>query len=203
LPESIHGKRVALIASCYAGAAEAGESVVAPIRALGPEVDLLGPMPYTALNAMFDPLLPKGTLSYAKSDYFDGFTEGAIDEMIAWAERKPAPLSLTHLNHFGGAMGRIANDATPFAHRDAPFAFSQDAFWDDPATSAENIKWVQDYWQAMRAFSPRGAYVNFMADEGEDRIRESYRGNYDRLATLKRKYDPTNLFHLNQNIKPG
>ncbi len=203
LPESIHGKKVALIASCYAGAAEDGEAVVAPIRKLGPEVDLLGPMPYAMLNSMFDPLLPKGILSYSKSDYFDGFSEAAIDEMIAWADKKPAPLSLTHLNHFGGAIGRVANDATPFAHRDAPFAFSQDAFWDDPAESEANIKWVQDFWQAMRAFSPRGAYVNFMADEGEDRIRESYRGNYDRLVALKRKYDPTNLFHLNQNIKPN
>lgn len=203
LPESIHGKKVALIASCYAGKAEDGEAVVAPIRRLGPEVDLLGPMAYAMLNSMFDPLLPKGILSYSKSDYFDGFSEAAIDEMIAWADKKPAPLSLTHLNHFGGAMGRVANDATPFAHRDAPFAFSQDAFWDDPAESEANIKWVQGFWQAMRAYSPRGAYVNFMADEGEDRIRESYRGNYDRLVALKRKYDPTNLFHLNQNIKPN
>ena len=110
LPESIHGKRVALIASCYAGAAEGGESVVALIRALGPEVDLLGPMPYTALNAMFDPLLPKGTLSYAKSDYFDGFTEAAIDEMIAWAERKPAPLSLTHLSWSAWAVSYRSGD---------------------------------------------------------------------------------------------
>ena len=203
LPESIHGKKVALIATCYAGAAEDGEAVVAPIRTLGPEVDQLGPVPYAALNSMFDPLLPKGIFSYSKSDYFDRFSEAAIDEMIARADRKPAPLSLTHLNHFGGAIGRIANDATPFAHRDAPFAFSQDAFWDDPQESEANITWVKDFWQAMRAFSPRGAYVNFMADEGEDRIREAYGGNYDRLVALKRKYDPTNLFHLNQNIKPN
>ena len=202
LPESIHGQRVAIIAACYAGAAEAGEGVVAPIRALKPAVDLLAPLPYTALQSLFDPLFPKGIYSYSKSDYFDKIPAAMVDDMIAWAERKPTPLSFTHLNHFGGAMARVANDATPFAQRDATFAFSQDAFWERPEDTAANVKWVKDYWQAMRAYSPRGAYVNFMADEGEDRVRESYRGNYDRLVQIKRKYDPTNLFRLNQNIKP-
>ena len=202
LPESIHGQRVAIIAACYAGAAEAGEGVLAPIRALKPAVDLLAPLPYTALQSFFDPLFPKGIYSYSKSDYFDVIPTAMVDDMIAWAERKPAPLSITHLNHFGGAMARVANDATPFAQRDARFAFSQDAFWEGPKDTAANVQWVKDYWQAMRAYSPRGAYINFMADEGEDRLRESYRDNYDRLVQIKRKYDPTNLFRLNQNIKP-
>ena len=202
LPESLHGQPVVIIAACYAGAAKAGEGVVAPIRALKPAADMLGPLPYTGLQTMFDPLFPKGIYSYAKSDYFDVIPTAMVDDMIAWAERKPTPLSLTHLNHFGGAMSRVANDATPFAHRDAMFAFSQDAFWEGPEATAANVKWVKDYWQAMRAHSPRGAYVNFMADEGEDRVRESYRGNYDRLLQIKRKYDPANLFRLNQNIKP-
>ena len=202
LPESLHGQPVVIIAACYAGAAKAGEGVVAPIRALKPAADMLGPLPYTGLQTMFDPLFPKGIYSYAKSDYFDVIPTAMVDDMIAWAERKPTPLSLTHLNHFGGAMSRVANDATPFAHRDAMFAFSQDAFWEGPEATAPNVKWVKDYWQAMRAHSPRGAYVNFMADEGEDRVRESYRGNYDRLLQIKRKYDPANLFRLNQNIKP-
>ena len=125
-----------------------------------------------------------------------------VTDMIAWAERKPAPLSLTHLNHFGAAMSRVANDRTPFAHRDATFAFSQDAFWQKQEDTETNVRWAKDYWQAMRAYSPRGAYVNFMADEGEDRVREAYRGNYERLVQVKRKYDPGNLFRLNQNIKP-
>ena len=202
LPESIHGQKVAIIAACYAGAAEAGERVVAPIRALRPTVDILAPLPYTALQAMFDPLLPKGIYSYSKSDYFDKIPSAMVDDIIVWAERKPAPLSLTHLNHFGGAMSRIANDATPFAHRDAMFAFSEDAFWDRPEDTETNVQWVKDHWQAMRSYSPRGAYINFMADEGEDRVRESYRGNYNRLVQIKRKYDATNLFRLNQNIKP-
>ena len=202
LPESLHGQPVVIIAACYAGAAKAGEGVVAPIRALKPAADMLGPLPYTGLQAMFDPLFPKGIYSYAKSDYFDVIPTAMVDDMIAWAERKPTPLSLTHLNHFGGAMSRVANDATPFAHRDAMFAFSQDAFWEGPEATAPNVTWVKDYWQAMRTHSPRGAYVNFMADEGEDRVRESYRGNYDRLLQIKRKYDPANLFRLNQNIKP-
>lgn len=203
LPESIHGKPIVLIASCYAGPAEEGEAIVAPIRELGPDVDMLGPMPYSALNSMFDPLLPKGTLSYAKSDYFDEISEEAIDVMIAWAEKMPRNLSLTHLNHFGGALARLPNDATPFAQRDAVFAFSQDGIWNDPAETDASIEWVKGFWQAMRAFSPRGAYVNFMDDEGESRIREAYGDNYDRLVAIKTKYDPTNLFRLNQNIKPS
>jgi FAD/FMN-containing dehydrogenase len=203
LPESIHGQRVALIAACYAGAAHEGETVIAPIRALKPAVDILAPLPYTGLQSMFDAVLHKGIYSYAKSDYFDQIPAAMVDDMIAWAERKPAPLSLTHLNHFGGAMGRIANDRTPFAHRDATFAFSQDAFWEKGEDTDANVQWVKDYWQAMRTYSPRGAYVNFMADEGEDRVRESYRGNYERLVQIKRKYDPANLFRLNQNIKPS
>ena len=202
LAESIHGQRVVIIAACYAATAQAGETVVAPIRALKPAVDMLAPMPYTGLQSMFDPLFPKGIYSYAKSDYFDKIPPAMVDDMIAWAEKKPAALSLTHLNHFGGAMGRVANDRTPFAHRDATFAFSEDAFWQTPTQTDANVQWVKDYWQAMRAYSPRGAYVNFMSDEGEDRVRESYRGNYDRLVHIKRKYDPINLFRLNQNIKP-
>jgi hypothetical protein len=82
------------------------------------------------------------------------------------------------------------------------FAFSEDAFWDKPEDTEANVQWVKNYWQAMRSYSPRGAYINFMADEGEDRVHESYRGNYDRLVQIKRKYDATNLFRLNQNIKP-
>jgi hypothetical protein len=203
LPERIHGQRVVIIATCYAGAAPAGEAVVAPIRTLDPIADMIGPMPYTGLQSIFDPLLPKGTYAYSKSDYFDAIPNAMVNDMIAWAEHKPAPLSLLHLNHFGGAMSRVANDATPFAQRDATFAFSQDALSVGPEDTAANIKWVKDCWQAMRAHSPRGAYVNFMSDEGEDRVRESYGGNYDRLARIKRKYDPTNLFRLNQNIKPA
>jgi FAD/FMN-containing dehydrogenase len=202
LPESIHGQRVAIIAACYAGKAEAGERVLAPIRALKPAVDTLGPLPYTALQSLFDPLFPKGIYSYAKSDYFDEIPPAMVDDMISWAEKKPAPLSLTHLNHFGGAMGRVANNTTPFAHRDALFAFSQDAIWQKREDTETNVQWAKDYWQAMRAYSPRGAYINFMADEGEDRVRETYRDNYQRLVQIKRKYDPANMFRLNQNIKP-
>jgi FAD/FMN-containing dehydrogenase len=202
LAESLHGQKVAIISGCYAGAPGAGETVVAPIRALRPAADLLAPMPYTAFQSMFDPLLPKGIYSYAKSDYFDKIPSAMVEEMIGWAEQKPAPLSMTHLNHFGGAMSRMSNDATPFAHRDAMFAFSEDAFWHKPEHTEANVQWVKEYWQAMRSYSPRGAYINFMTDEGEDRVRESYQCNYDRLEQIKRQYDPTNLFRLNQNITP-
>jgi hypothetical protein len=202
LPESIHGKNVAIIGLCYAGTVEEGERVVAPIRALKPTVDMIGPMPYTALQAMFDPIVPKRTRAYVKSDYFDKIPPAMIDDMVAWADKKPGALSMARLNHFGGAMSRIAEDATPFPHRKALFAFSPDALWTNPEETDANVQWAKGYWLAMRSYSPRGAYVNFMADEGEDRVRESYRGNYDRLVQIKRKYDPGNLFRLNQNIRP-
>jgi FAD/FMN-containing dehydrogenase len=202
LPESIHGRNVAIIAACYAGPIEAGEKVVAPIRALKPTVDILGPMPYAALQAMFDPIVPKGICGYVKSDYFDDIPRAMVDDLVAWAERKPYAMSMARLNHFGGAMSRIADDATPFPHRKARFAFSPDALWNKPEEAEASVQWAKGYWQALRAYSPRGAYVNFMEEEGEDRVRESYRGNYDRLVEIKRRYDPTNLFRLNQNIKP-
>jgi hypothetical protein len=202
LPESIHGKNVAIIGLCYAGPLDAGEKAVAPIRALKPSVDIMGPMPYTALQAMFDPIVPKGTCAYVKSDYFDSVPPAMVDDIVGWAERKPFAMSMARLNHFGGAMSRIAEDATPFPHRNALFAFSPDALWTRPEEAEASVQWATGYWQALRAYSPRGAYVNFMADEGQDRVRESYRGNYERLVQIKRKYDPGNLFRLNQNIKP-
>ena len=203
LPASIHGRRIVIIATCYAGPADDGERVVAPVRALQPAVDLIGQIPYLRLQTTFDLLLAKGTYSYSKSDYFDTIMPAMVDEMIAWAARKPAPLCMARLNHYGGAIGRVASDATPFPHRDATFTFSQDAFWHGPEGTAANVTWAKEFWQAMRAYSPRGAYVNFLSDDGEERVRESYGANYDRLVRIKQKYDPHNLFRLNQNIKPG
>jgi tetratricopeptide (TPR) repeat protein len=157
---------------------------------------------YTALQAMFDPIVPKGTCGYVKSDYFDDIPRAMVDDLVAWAERKPYAMSMARLNHFGGAMSRIADDATPFPHRQALFAFSPDALWNRPEEADASVRWAKGYWQALRAYAPRGAYVNFMQEEGEDRVRESYQGNYDRLVQIKRRYDPRNLFRLNQNIKP-
>jgi hypothetical protein len=202
LPESIHGRNVAIIGVCYAGPIEAGEKIVAPIRALVPTVDIIGPLPYATLQSMFDPLVPKGICGYIKSDYFDDVPPAMADDLVAWAQRKPGPMAMGRLNHFGGAMSRVAENATAFPHRKALFAFSADALWNKPEEANAQIQWAKDSWQALRAYSPRGAYVNFMEDEGDDRVRESYRGNYERLVRTKRTYDPTNLFRLNQNIKP-
>ena len=202
LPASIHGQNVASISACYAGPIEEGERVVAPIRALKPTVDLLGPMRYTALQAMFDPLVPKGTRAYMKSDYFDEVPPAMVNDMVAWAGKKPGALAMAQLHHYGGALSRRASDATPFAHRDATFAFSPNGLWNQPEETDAHVKWVKGFWQALRSYSPRGAYVNFLTDEGQDRVRESYQGNYDRLVQIKRKYDPANLFRMNQNIRP-
>lgn len=202
LPASIHGQKVVSLSGCYAGPLDAGETIVAPIRRLKPTVDLRGPMRYTSLQAMFDTLVPKGTRAYMKSDYFDEVTPEMVEDMLAWAETKPGVLTMAQLHHYGGALSRRNSDATPFAHRDAAFAFSANALWTGPEETTAHMEWSKGCWQAMRSHSPRGAYVNFLADEGQDRIRESYQGNFDRLVEIKRKYDPSNLFRLNQNIKP-
>jgi FAD/FMN-containing dehydrogenase len=202
LPESVHGKHFAIIAVCYAGSVQEGERVVAPLRALKPEVDLMGPFPYTAFQAMFDPLLPHGILAYAKSDYFDEISSKAVEEMVARAQNRPTPLTLVHLNHYGGAIARVASNATAFFQRDAAFALNIDSFWHDQSDTEKNVRWTKEFWEAMRAFAPRGSYVNFLTDEGEGRVRESYQGNYERLSEIKRTYDPNNRFKLNQNIKP-
>ena len=194
LPESIHGQKVAIIAACYAGAIEAGERVVAPIRALKPTVDILGPLPYTALQSMFDPMFPKGIYSYAKSDYFDEIPPAMVDDMIAWAERKPDALSMAHLNHFGGAMSRMANDATPFPHREATFAFSQDALWDKPEETEANVQWVKDYWQAMRAYSPAGRTSTSWRTKARTVCGRATGAITIVCVQIKRKYDPTTCF---------
>jgi FAD/FMN-containing dehydrogenase len=202
LPESAHGRLFAIIGVCCAGPAEQGERAVAPLRDLKPEIDMIGPMPYTFFQSMFDAVAPHGIFAYGKSDYFDAISDAATDEMLARTPTMPSSLSLMHLNHYGGAVSRIADDATAFAHRDTALAFTIDALWTDPAQSKQNIEWTEEFWTAMRAHSPRGSYVNFLGDEGTDRVRESYRGNYDRLAAVKHQYDPGNRFRLNQNVRP-
>lgn len=201
LPEGLHGKPVVVIAACYAGPVGQGEAVVAPVRALKPEVDMMGPMPYTMLQSMFDPFVPHGLLWYAKSDYFDDLSDGLLEEIVRWAATPPAPETLLHLNHFGGTVSRL--DGTPFNHRKARFAYSIDGAWTDPSLTERSIRWTREYWEALRPYAARGAYVNFLGDEGHDRVKEAYGPHYERLVAVKRKYDPQNLFRMNQNIPPN
>ena len=205
-PEEHHGKRALLLAGVHCGSLEEGERVIQPLRELGtPMVDMSGPMPYVAAQAAFDPFFPKGERQYYfKSQYLKNLDDDTIDALLPLAINPPAPFVLIAIWHYGGAMQRVDNAKTAFMGREAPFLFSVDAVWDDPAQNDEVIAYSRRYLAEMEPYSTGGMYVNFagLGEEGEDLVKSAYGANYDRLVALKNKYDPTNLFRLNQNIKP-
>ncbi|MBZ5497896.1 MAG: FAD-binding oxidoreductase [Acidobacteriia bacterium] len=203
-PERLHNKTLCGIAACYSGPLDRAEKVVAPIRKFGPpEVDLLGPLPFPRLQRMFDALVPPGLQHYWKADFVHELSEEIIDAHVRFGPRIPTVSSAMHIYPVSGAAQRIGKEDTAFSYRDANFVHVIAAMYPDPADTPKNRAWVREYWEALHPHSAGGAYVNFlMADEGQDRIAATYRGNYSRLAALKKKYDPGNLFRLNQNIEP-
>ncbi len=163
------------------------------------------PLPWTVLQTMFDPFFPKGQqLYYFKSTYLDIFNDKTFDTIIKKASNPPQPMILIALWHLGGAMSRVDDEETAFKGRKSPLLLSVDASWDDPQANNEVINYARGLLNDLKPFSPGGLYVNFagLGEEGEDLVKAAYGENYKRLAKLKAKYDPENLFHLNQNIKP-
>ncbi len=205
LPPHIHGRKVVVIAVCYAGRIEAGERVVAPLRQFGaPLIDLIRPTPYLAHQGMFDASVPHGLRYYWKSHYLGPLDDAAIDMLIAHAWRASSPASYTILFHLGGAIRRVGGSAAAFEDRSAEHALNINAVWTDPQATDEHIAWARNFWEAMHPMSTGGVYMNFLGEEGEERVRAAYGPEkYRRLMALKRKYDPTNLFRLNQNIRPA
>jgi hypothetical protein len=203
-PEDIWGKRICALISCYSGTADKLDEVMKPIRKElpAPILDATATMPFTALQSMFDPLLPKGLQWYWKGDFVKELTDEAIDVHLEHAARTPSELSLMHLYPIDGAVHRVGKDETAWNRRDATWSMVIAGIDPDPSKAGALTKWARDYWQAVHAHTMGGAYINFMMEEGEDRIKETYGGNYKRLAQVKRKYDPANLFRVNQNIKP-
>jgi hypothetical protein len=164
----------------------------------------MGVMPFPAIQSMFDPIFPKGLQWYWKGDFVKDLSDEAIDVHIAEAAKAPSEISLMHLYPIDGAAMRVAKGETPWGGRNATFSMAIAAV--DPRPSqAEKLKsWGRAYWNAVHKFNPGGGYVNFMdADEGEARVKASYGEHYERLAAIKRKYDPANLFRVNQNIRPA
>ncbi len=204
LPAEVHGKEVVVLALLYAGDPEKGMDLVAPLRKLGKPVgELVGVQPYTAWQQAFDPLLTAGARNYWKSHNFTKIDDGLIDVVIQYVKTLPSP----HCEIFFGALGcatkRRASDATAYAHRDAEYVMNVHGRWETAAEDEHCIQWCRAYFRATAAFASSGVYLNFMtADEGE-RVRSAYGPNYDRLAEVKRKYDPDNLFRVNFNIKPA
>jgi FAD/FMN-containing dehydrogenase len=207
-PPELHGKPVVITAGVHSGMLEDGERAIQPLRELGePLLDLSGPAPYTGVQSAFDPFFLKGDrLNYWKSLYLDSLDDQAIDLIMARANNRPSPWSLFAIWHLGGAMNRVDPSKTALGERSAPYLFSLDISWTDPADNDSAIAWTRDAWAEMKPFSRGGAYLNFpgQGEEGEALLRASYGDtNYDRLVEIKTKYDPTNLFRLNQNIVPA
>ena len=203
IPEDRHGDTFIAMVACWAGPLEEGERALRPFHDVAPVVaEHVGPMPYPALNSAFDPLLPPGLQHYWKASFVTELTDEAIAAHAVHGPGVPAVNSTMHIYPINGAAHRTAPDATAFAYRDANFATVIAGVWPDPGRNEANIEWVRGYYEAIAPHSEEGGYVNFMAGDDQDRIRVNYKGNYARLVDVKRTYDPDNLFHLNQNIRP-
>jgi FAD/FMN-containing dehydrogenase len=203
IPEDRHGDTFLAFVACWAGPIEEGEGALKPLHDVAPVVaEHVGPMPYPALNGAFDALVPPGLQHYWKANFVTELTDEIIEAHLKHGPEVPAVNSTMHIYPINGACHRVAPDATAFTHREANFATVIAGMWPDPADNEKNIKWVRDYYDATAPLSEEGGYINFMAADDQDRIRANYGSNYDRLVTVKRQYDPDNLFHLNQNIAP-
>jgi len=205
-PREAWGKRACALISSFNGSEEDGKKTLAPLldKLPSPFFNWMAVMPFPAIQSMFDPLFPKGLQWYWKGDFVKDLPDEAIDAHIAEAAKAPSEISLMHLYPIDGAARRVAKDETPWGGRNATFSMAIIGI--DPRPSqAEALKsWGRTYWNAVHKFNPGGGYVNFMdADEGEARVKASYGEHYERLAAIKRKYDPANLFRVNQNIRPA
>ncbi|MBA3362957.1 MAG: FAD-binding oxidoreductase [Actinobacteria bacterium] len=203
IPEERHGDTFLAFVGCWAGPIDQGEQMLKPLHDVAPIVaEHVGPMPYPALNSAFDGLVPPGLQHYWKANFVKELTDDAIEAHMKHGPQVPAVNSTVHIYPINGACHRVAPDATAFAYRDATFATVIAGMWPDPSDNDANTAWVRDYYEATAPLSEAGGYVNFMAGDDQSRIRDNYKGNYDRLVQVKRTFDPENLFHVNQNIAP-
>ncbi len=197
------GERLFSISVCYSGPLEAGERTIVPLRSLcKPIEEKIAPVPYLQVQSAGDAVFPRGRRYYWKAQFLREITDAAIDALVEAYAAAPSVTALAVLQQVGGAIARVPATDTAYAARDAAYDCFPIAIWDDPADDAANMMWARQVWTAMRPFSTGAVYVNNLGDEGEDRIRAAYGPNYARLVALKNKYDPENLFRLNQNIRP-
>src|SRR5262245_13972438 len=188
---------------CYTGRHAQAEATFKPIRSFRrPALDLVGPLPHPALQRLFDPLYPSGLQWYWRADFVNELSDAAIALHVKHASDIPTLHSTMHLYPINGAAHRVGKHDTAWSYRDATWAQVIVGVDPNPANNDKIIGWTKTYWEALHPYSAGGAYVNFMMDEGAERVKATYRDNYERLVTLKNLYDPTNLFRVNQNIKP-
>jgi FAD/FMN-containing dehydrogenase len=204
IPEEAHGAPVVAMGGVFTGDMEVGEKVVQPLRNWGPPIaDILQPMPYSAAQTMADVLWPHNYQNYWKSDFLAGLPDEAIDIIVEHFASVPSPMSTVVIEHNGdGAMNRVGPGETAFGHRDSSYNLLITSMWTEGRDAEQNIAWTRTLAEAVSPFATGGVYVNYLGSEGQDRVRSAYGANFDRLAAIKQKYDPQNLFRLNQNIEP-
>ena len=202
-PEHLHNKKMCGIVWCYTGAMKKAEKVFRPIRGFKtPAIDLVGPIPHPALQSLFDRLYPPGMQWYWKADFVNTLSDEAIAQHLRYAEKLPSLESTMHLYPINGAVRRVKKQATPWWYREATWSQVIVGVDPDPANKEMVSAWAKEYWNALHPYAAGGAYINFMMEEGEDRIRATYGKNYARLVKIKRRRDPANFFRVNQNIMP-
>jgi len=202
-PEHLQMKKMCGIVWCYTGSLDGAAEVFKPVRDFkAPALDWCGPMPFPALQTMFDALYPPGLQWYWKADFVNELSDEAIDLHVKHGNKMATPHSTMHFYPVNGVASRVDNNATAWTYRHSNWAEVIVGIDPDPANKDAIINWARDYWNELHPYSAGGAYINFMMEEGEERIKATYGNNYQRLVEIKRKYDPNNLFRVNQNIKP-
>ncbi len=203
-PEQLHMKKMCGVLWCYTGPADRFEEAFKPVRRFrSPALEMVGRMPQPALQSMFDGLYPPGLQWYWRADFVKELSDAAIGQHVKYGTALPTMHSTMHLYPVNGAAHRVGKTDTAWSYRDATWAEVIVGVDPDPANKDRIVRWTKEYWDAVHPYSAGGAYVNFMMDEGEDRVKATYRDNYERLAAIKKTYDPTNVFRVNQNIKPA
>jgi FAD/FMN-containing dehydrogenase len=204
-PEALHNQKVCGIVWVWTGAADEVDEALAPARALEPMLDGVGPIAVPVLNSMFDPLYPAGLAQYWRADFIDELTDEAIEKYAEVGPTYPTPMTQIHLYPIDGAASRVPSDATAWNYRGSRWASVMFSVSPDMADSPAMRDWVVEAWEALHPYSAKGGggYVNFMMEEGQERVQATYGSNYERLAHVKAQYDPENVFHVNQNIQPA
>ncbi|MGB8342671.1 MAG: FAD-binding oxidoreductase [Chthoniobacterales bacterium] len=203
LPADVHGKEMVALAVCYAGDPSEGEKLIDPLRGFGTALgEHIGVQPFVAWQQAFDPLLAKGARNYWKSHNFTRLSDGAIDAIVEFAAKQPSPHCEIFIGTIGGQTARVAPDAMAYSSRDANYVMNVHGRWESAAEDQAVINWAREFFAKSKPFASTGAYINFLTEEETDRIAFAYGPIYKRLVELKKKYDPTNFFRMNQNIKP-
>lgn len=203
LPKEVHGTGIVAFAPCYAGPLADGERAIRALRDMAkPIADVVAPHPFVGWQTALDPLLTPGARNYWKSHAFGGLDDGLIDVLCDYASRLPSAETEIAFAQLGGQINRVAPEATAYPHRDAEYLVNLHTRWRDPAEDEACIAWARSLFDACKPFATGGTYVNFIPEDDRDGVRRAYLGNAQRLAAIKAKYDPNNLFRVNQNIRP-